>query len=319
MKIHGMHSIDDHPSNLPVFSLMQDNDIKDWISKESREIMNVLGISETRSIKSLAEYLNNFDVDNENILKMSTGNGYSCAMCDKHYKKKGHFKNHLKNKHEWHFFSVQFIEGDNNAMKSFMRMAMLQYDTKDAFRMADGERCFRNAKFEWLYAGAVGHTKYKIWLWRYVAYITSILSPRESFEYKWNICQNLMGGFDQNIPNDNCVELQVGKIKKQLNTQGANKSFNSAKVVALTTQVVDGIKSNLMEANKIAKPSRKRPAVDKTEDIKIMVKCLLDNCNINDMNWESLHKFKDPLCSIDPFALYEWIDLQKKIAFNTLL
>lgn len=53
--------------------------------------------------------------------------------------------------------------------------------------------------------------------------------PRDSFEYKWKVCQNLMGRFDQNIQNDNCVELQIGKIKKQLNTQGANKSFNSAR------------------------------------------------------------------------------------------
>lgn len=51
-----------------------------------------------------------------------------------------------------------------------------------------------------------------------------------------------MGGFDQNTLNDNCVELQIVKIKKQLNTQGANKSFNSLRTVALTTQVVDGIK-----------------------------------------------------------------------------
>lgn len=68
-----------------------------------------------------------------------------------------------------------------------------------------------------------------------------------------------------------------------------------------------------MKANKIAKQSRKRPIVDKTDDIKTIVKCLLDSDQITKLNWESLTKFEDPICSINPSALYEWINLQKKI------
>lgn len=80
--------------------------------------MDLLGISDTRPINSLADHLNNFDVDNINIMKMSSENGFICAKCGQEYKKQGHFRNHLKTKHEWNFFSVPFVESDNNAIKA---------------------------------------------------------------------------------------------------------------------------------------------------------------------------------------------------------
>lgn len=75
-------------------------------------------------------------------------------------------------------------------------MVLLLVDICDVYRMGDGECCFRNVKFEWMYVGVFGYIKYKLWLWRYIVYIVVIFSLKESFEYKWNICQNLMGGVD---------------------------------------------------------------------------------------------------------------------------
>lgn len=154
-----------------------------------------------------------------------------------------------------------------------------------------------------LYAGALGHTKYKLWLWRYIAYIVAILSPKESFEYKWNICQNLMGGVDQNIPNDNCVELQIKKIKSQLNTQGSNKSFNSAKVVTMSTQVIDNMKQKLMQVNNTVRAGRKRPQVDKSVDIGRIAECVLKNGHGVVKDWPSFSKFKDPLSMSEMLTL----------------
>lgn len=108
--------------------------------------------------------------------------------------------------------------------------------------MGDGEKIVRNAYMEWLYASAVKHSKYKLWLWRIITYIIAILDTKESFEYKWNMTVNLKGGIKNNTPNDNCVDIQVHNIKFQLNTQGANKSFQSTRLICMTTQVVNGIK-----------------------------------------------------------------------------
>lgn len=138
-------------------------------------------------------------------------------------------------------------------------MSLLLRDTCNAYQMGDGERIVRNAYMEWLYASAVKHSKYKIWLWRMITYIIAILDTKESFEYKWNMTVNLKGGIKNNIPNDNCVEIQVHNIKSQLNTQGANKSFQSARLICMTTQEVDGIKDQLMKSTKTVKSRSTRP------------------------------------------------------------
>ena len=44
-------------------------------------------------------------------------------------------------------------------------------------------------------------------MWRKLAYYLTLLSPDAAFEYKWNIIVNLIGGIDNNIPDDNLVEL----------------------------------------------------------------------------------------------------------------
>lgn len=89
---------------------MREDDIKDWMTKESREIMNILQISETKPISSLAEYLENFDVDNENIMKISTENGYSCAICGKYFKNRGHFNTILKVNMTGHFSHFSLLK-----------------------------------------------------------------------------------------------------------------------------------------------------------------------------------------------------------------
>ena len=85
---------------------------------------------------------------------------------------------------------------------------------------------------EWIYASALKHTKYTTWLFRILTYIISILNPQHRFEYIWNMIANLKGRRGKNIPNDNCVEIQVHNIKSQFNTQGSNKSFDSARQFA---------------------------------------------------------------------------------------
>lgn len=66
-----------------------------------------------------------------------------------------------------------------------------------------------------------------------------------------------MEGVTQNIPNNNCVELQIKKINSQLNTHGSNKSFNSVKVVTMSTQVIDNMKQKLMQVNNTVIAGRK--------------------------------------------------------------
>ncbi|XP_062578146.1 uncharacterized protein LOC134240049 [Saccostrea cucullata] len=318
LTLHNMKDMQDKPASLPVFSLMDENQKKNWIYEQADFVMDCLGVKNTNHIEELRENIKQLDIDCQKLCEMKDETDFQCALCGKHYLTEGHFRNHLKKKHQFQFHECTTPKTSDSVVSSFLKLALLLHDTCDAYRIGDGERCLRNSKFEYLYAGALGHTKYKLWLWRYIAYIAAILSPRESFEYKWNICQNLMGGVDQNIPNDNCVELQIKKIKTQLNTQGANKSFNSAKVVTMSTQVIDTMEKKLMQVNNTVKAGRKRPEVDKSTDITRIAECLLRNGHSVIKDWPSFSKFKDPLSKLDPKAMHHWIGMQKKIASKSL-
>lgn len=282
--------------------------------------MTNLGIDETKAVVKLRDNFHLLDQDMQNIHQMKSPGGFTC-FCGKHYKTEGHFRRHLCKVHKWQFHVPPQTVSLGDAVTCFLRMACLLYDTNDAYKMADGERCIRNAKLEWLYASATRHYKYQIWLWRMISYTIALLSPRESFEYKWNISTNLVGGVDKNIPNDNCVELQVKTIKNQLKTQGANKSFNSARTITLTTQVLDDVKMSLLKENNTIRSSRVRPGVDKRTDIMTIANCILSMCNgqLTDLEWKSFTKFKKPLESIDALKLYQWIVENKIISNNTML
>lgn len=126
-----------------------------------------------------------------------------------------------------------------------MKNALLLRDTYDAFSMCDGERIVRNAKFEFLCADVRKHTKYKFLLWRFVAYIIALLSPKQAYEYILNCASSTTwggGGIGKNIPNDNLVELMVQLVKKKLRVQGSNFTYASAVKAALSSQVQDEIK-----------------------------------------------------------------------------
>ena len=202
-----------------------------------------------------------------------------------------------------------------DVLASFCRMCYLYRDTQDAYKMADGDRIFANAKLEMLYAFSVKHTKYRLWLWRMLAYEMAVLTPREAFEYKWNTCTNLQGGVRNNIPNDNAVELQVGEIKKQLQREGSNKSFQSAQKICKTTQVVNEVVKNLQKQTQSHVSSRKRPAVEKHQDIKILVQEILEaRAFERNTTSQTFAGFKDPLARLDISEFYKWVREQKKVA-----
>lgn len=95
-----------------------------------------------------------------------------------------------------------------------------------------------------LLSGIGHHTKYQLWLFRFLANFHCLLSPREAYEYKWNCTTNLKGGAGHNIPNDNLVEILVHRLKAKLQSQGSNVTYESARKSALTLQIQDEIREN---------------------------------------------------------------------------
>ncbi len=198
---------------------------------------------------------------------------------------------------------------------SFMRWALLLRDTENAYAMCDGDRVFRNAKFEILLCDAQNHYKYRIWLFRLLAYEKSILTPREAFEYKWNIAVNTKGGIGKNIPNDNLVELKVRALKERLRGQGANVSFQTACVALHTMQINDETKNNLAREAGYSLRSGEHKVASKEKDIKIMVGEIMAAKGAYYPNF----KFKDPLSKVKVDELHQWMTKQKELCIQKLV
>ena len=134
-----------------------------------------------------------------------------CPNCNKTYRQKGWLDRHLSSVHNITAESDRPMESDdtNSIARSFMKVALLIRDTDRAYRTGDGCRLIRNAKLQLLLSHVTKHYKYRLWMWRQLAYSKAILSQEA-------VNVNLSGGLGRNVANDNLVELQVDSIKKNL-------------------------------------------------------------------------------------------------------
>ena len=317
----------------PVLSLRAAQDQYLWLRRQAQSMLKYLLVDHEESDKtscSMREQMSQLADFDRSIARMKTKDGtYKCNQipCNKVYKRVGNMKKHLKDTHKWDALQKNSAMQENIQVhvsgplvtSTFVKMAMLARDTYNAYRYCDGDRVFRNVKQIFLYSECLHHTKYKLWTWRMIAYENSLLSQREAFEYKWNIAVNLEGGSGQNIPNDNCVELQVAKIKKLVQAQGANKTFSSAQMACKISQTVTELKSHLMKISDIAKRGKKRPVVDKSKDIDKLVAEILQSGTLNSENarhLETFDSFKDPLSCINMPKLNTWMKEQKEIMYT---
>lgn len=208
-------------------------------------------------------------------------------------------------------------ESDEVAMSraEFMTVALLLRDTINAYEHGDGTRIFRNSKFEILLCSLKGHHKYKLWLWRQLAYQKVLLSPRAAYEYKWNCSSNVNGGHGKNIPNDNLVEINVKRVKQKLKAQGANLTFQSAQIAVESMQQVDDIFNSVQQQTSLSKPSGRKSLVYKVEDVTHMVEQLKKEPwkVVNGRKLSGNSKFKALFERFDFEKLHKWITDQKKI------
>ena len=236
-----------------------------------------------------------------------------CPNCNKTYRQKGWLDRHLSSVHNIRAESDRPMESDdtNSIARSFMKVALLIRDTDRAYRTGDGGRLIRNAKLQLLLSHVTKHYKYRLWMWRQLAYSKAILSQRQSMEYIWNVTVNLSGGLGRNIANDNLVELQVDSIKKKLKAQGSNVSYNSARKAALSMQMQDELICTVAPAK-----SGKHTKAKTVEDLKVIVAELL-TARVFDKEGrtvKSFENYKDPYQKVDYPKLNVFINKQKKSA-----
>lgn len=165
LDIMDMNEVSSQPSS-PVFSLMNDDKKTEWLNHVATDVLNALGLNSWKSFIDLRSQLEDLSSDDIQIDAMKHDLTFSCAMCDKTYIHKTWLKKHLVKRHNWNFHETTKLTDPDKQIASFLRMSLLYRDTCDAYKMGDGDRIMRNAKFEWVYDSALSHSKYKIWLWR---------------------------------------------------------------------------------------------------------------------------------------------------------
>lgn len=278
----------------------------------------------------MTEETANLDFDVNRIKEMfdDLEQKYICNECKRKYKTTGGLKRHLKTEHEWEFASDTNSDDkskyDHIALyrASFMKCALFLRDTTDAFKICDGERITTNAKFQMLLSRVGNHTKYQLWLFRYLANCLVLLPPRLAYEYMWNCGANLHGGINHNIPNDNLVEILVQMAKKKLHSQGSNATFESVRRAALTMPIQQEIKDNMEKECHVDAHGTRRPAVNKRNDIVAMVselKSVNVFDNIPGREYNSFKLFKDVFSRVKPVELHKWLnENRERLSFEAL-
>jgi hypothetical protein len=295
----------------PLLSSLSPQQQYTWLVQQARQIRDSL--TQQEEIRSLKHKLEAQDAYHTQMENLKERDRYHCPDCQKSYVRISGLEKHRLKVHGIERPDIANEQGGNDSVvPTLVRLLFLQHDTVDLFKYGDGNRSFRNAKIEFLYLYAQKHTKYRLWLWRMLAYEMALLSEKQAAEYKWNICVNTKGGIGRCIPNDNFVECQVKSIKQTLQHQGPNKSYETAKVACQTTQVLQAIKETVGE--KAIRKQRKKTTVDVTEDVRTISKAVASAAKSPGDVFEGFENFKNPINCIKSGELHKWIKEQKEIA-----
>ena len=84
-----------------------------------------------------------------------------------------------------------------------MKVALLCRELHDAYKMGDGSRVFRDIKFLMLHFDRGHNIKYRLWMFRMLAYDLALLSEHERFIYRNNLAINMVGGYR------NCIAMTM--------------------------------------------------------------------------------------------------------------
>ena len=293
-----------------------------WLYQHARAIREHLTLNDSQNI---AEDIVKITAEEEWLQGRKGEDGkYHCTQCLKKYVFTKRLRKHLKDVHHAELPADAVTpptDEPDPVIPSLIKLLFLQHDTHHAYAYGDGDRLMRNAKFEFLYQFPSSHIKYRLWMWRLLAYDMAILPQRAAMEYRWNQVVNTHGGSGKCIPNDNFVEMQVKNIKQNLSRQGPNKSFATAQTACKTTQVVSSIKDGLLKTCGKHAKSGDHCLRDTTKDVMDLARSITEAGLIENpgQGLEGFENFKNQHHKIKPRDLNQWMVEQKKIAYFNIL
>ena len=299
----------------------------DWITNVAKSILDIYVMEESTAVPDIYEDTEYMATQMASLTDKDDENRFRCPHtdCPKAYKQFHWLKRHLKNKHNitvninppMHSQSLPSAKYDGiyNVASAFMKVGLLFRDTDDAFRMGDGNRLLRNAKFELLHFHQGHHIKYRLCMWRVLAYYTAILSAREAYEYKWNMSFNIGRGMGHLIPNDNLVEINVHLLKDQCRKMGANVTFEGCRKWVKCLKYLHDLSETVDVATKKTPKGGKHTKSKRDKEIALVVQELVQQEVFKftpNREHASFPNFSsDLLASVDTVQLNQWMNRNK--------
>ena len=299
----------------------------EWLLSVASDIIDIYVMEQSRAIPDIYEDTEYMESQLGNLQIRDAHKPFKCPHCDKAYKGFHWLRRHMKEKHGVSINlappqrsdpSQTEYDGVFNVASAFMKIGLLYRDTDDSYRMGDGNRLIRNAKYELLHFDQGHHIKYRLWMWRMLAYVKAILSEKEAYEYTWNMSFNYGQGLGHLIPNDNLVEINVHLMKEQCRRMGANVTYEGARKWVKCLKYMHDMSDRLNKECKIKKRSTKHSEADRKEEIRTIVRELCDTSIFEFQPGREHHSFvnfsSDLLEGLNIVGLNKWITDNKKRA-----
>lgn len=232
----------------------------------------------TQYVKEVLEHLiDKFVIPNSDDIKKDSPL-LSCPSCIKTYKTKNGLKSHMKKMHpgiQEPARKENTLPADKDALFNYTRTAlslsMLAYDFNDARKMGDGDRIMRLYKFMLLHFKAAKKPKYSYQVLRLLAQVHCFLTPRLSYELKWNRFINKSGQSKSNIEVDRELEHQNRVFKDNCRGLRGKVTPKSINRISRSAQQTNKVITAVNKQTQVRKASGKHKRKDTHDALTLAV------------------------------------------------
>ncbi|KAJ8039080.1 hypothetical protein HOLleu_16688 [Holothuria leucospilota] len=214
---------------------------------------------------------------------------FQCNKCTKCYKTKGGLQRRMRTKHPYQPSAPATSQQDgqannqNDAVFNYARcaasMCLVGLNFQNARQMGDKERLMRMYKFLLLHFRASGKQKYSFQVLRLLALVQCFLSPRLSYQLKWNRFVNKTGTAHGNIEVNRENEHHNRVFKGQCKALRGKITPKSVQRVSCFAQELNEILNKVDFQLNLKKPNGKHSGPDLIKEASALA-AEMKRCNI---------------------------------------